>query len=149
MRWIFKGTLLVLLLSAQAFATLGERVETLSSDQRALSAKRINADVFKKYSVQELASDSTHIKEYVDNSGFVFAVTWSGLDHPDLSVLLGSYFKAYETEEKSQVRRHGIRHQRLTAENLVVQKWGRMRQLQGRAYDPALLPSGVSIDEIQ
>ncbi len=146
---IFGLLILPLFAASESFAALGERVETLAADQKALSAKRMNADVFKKYSVQELESDSTHIKEYVNNQGIIFAVSWVGLDHPDLSVLLGSYFKTFQNEARKQVRKHGVRHQKLQAENLVVQKWGHMRNLQGRAYDPSLIPEGVTIDEIQ
>ena len=34
-------------------------------------------------------------------------------------------------------------------DRVVVEKWGHMRNLQGRAYAPALLPPGVSSDEIR
>jgi len=34
-------------------------------------------------------------------------------------------------------------------DRVVVEKWGNMRNLQGRAYAPALIPPGVSIDEIK
>jgi hypothetical protein len=37
----------------------------------------------------------------------------------------------------------------LKANNVVVEKWGHMRNLQGRAYAPALMPQGVSVDEIR
>ena len=149
MKWIFCTLLLFTLSHPRAFAALGDRVEAVSSDEKALSAKRMNADVFKKYSTQDLESDSTKIKEYIDNNGVVFAVTWNGLDHPDLSVVLGSYFKSYQAEEKKHARKHGERHQKVSAETVVVQKWGKMRNFKGRAYDPSLIPAGVTLDEIK
>ena len=33
-------------------------------------------------------------------------------------------------------------------QRVVVERWGHMRSLHGRAYDPALFPAGVKIDEI-
>lgn len=132
-----------------AQAALGERADSLRSDQKSLFAKRMNGSVSSLFSVQELQTDSSHIKEYVDGNGIIFALTWSGLDHPDLAVLLGSYFSDYHSKEQVTPRRHGVRHQRIEAANLVVQKWGHMRKLEGRAYDPKLIPAGVSLDEIQ
>jgi len=114
-----------------------------------LSARSSNADVFKKFSVQEMESDANTVKEYINNDGVIFAITWQGLDHPDLSVLLGSYYSGYQNSAKEQPRARGQRHHNVRKENLVVQKWGHMRALQGRAYDPSLLPSGVSLDEIK
>ncbi len=149
MRWIFGLVLGVFCCSNASYAGLGDRAETIKNDERALRASRINADVFQKYSVQEMVSDSTHIKEYISNDGIIFALTWKGLDHPDLSVLLGKYAKGYEKSLKEKKREKGKRHQKVAKEDLVVQKWGHMRNLQGRAYDPSLIPAGVSIDEIK
>ena len=150
MRWIF-GLVLgsSLLCSLSSHAGLGDRSETISRDEHALKASRMNADVFKKYSIQEMTSDSTDIKEYVSNDGVIFAVTWKGLDHPDLSVLLGKYASTYDKGLKEKRRSLGKRHQKVEKENLVVQKWGHMRNLQGRAYDPSLIPAGVSIDDLK
>ena len=148
MKWNF-CLLIFTLTTSQAFATLGQPIESVSSNLRSLSAKSSNSDIFKKYSVHRMDSDSTSVRQYAGNDGVVFGVAWSGLNHPDLSVLLGSYFKSYQSEENNAVRIHGVRHQTLSAENLVVQKWGHMRDLEGRAYDPSLIPAGVSIDEIK
>jgi hypothetical protein len=132
-----------------SFAGLGDHAESISTDQRMLSAKRSNADVYRKYSIQEMESDSSTVKEYVDSSGVIFAITWQGLDHPDLDVVLGSYYEGYQADAKAQPRVHGKRFQSVKHENLVVQKWGRMRNFRGRAYDPSLIPSGVSLNEIK
>jgi hypothetical protein len=32
---------------------------------------------------------------------------------------------------------------------VVVERWGHMRDLHGRAYLPALLPDGVTVDDLQ
>jgi hypothetical protein len=46
-------------------------------------------------------------------------------------------------------RQPGRRHVTVKTDGVVVEKWGHMRNLQGRAYAPALIPQGVSVDEIK
>jgi hypothetical protein len=101
------------------------------------------------YTVQELQSDSVTVREYVAPTGIVFAIAWNGLIHPDLTSLLGSYVGEYRTALQHVLRQHGSRHRKVETAQIVVEKWGQMRNLQGRAYVPALIPSGVSIDEIK
>ena len=141
--------LLSVLMSSVSFAGLGDQASSIATDQKILSAKRANADVYQKYSVQEMVSDATTLKEYINNNGVIFAITWQGLDHPDLSVVLSSYYDRYQVSAKEQPRTPGQRHRNVKREDLVVQKWGQMRNLRGRAYDPSLIPSGVSLDEIK
>jgi hypothetical protein len=146
--------LILVLVSALGFtstslAGLGDRAESISTDSSRMVARRMNADVFRKYSVQTLETDATTLKEYVNSEGLIFAVTWQGLDHPDLSVILGSYYPGYQKADAETPAHRGLRQRNLQKENLVVQKWGQMRNLQGRAYDPSLLPSGVTLNEIK
>jgi hypothetical protein len=46
-------------------------------------------------------------------------------------------------------RQPGRRHVTVKTDSVVVEKWGHMRNLQGRAYAPALIPKGVNVDEIK
>ena len=71
----------------------------------------------------------------------------AGRGLPDLSQLLGSYFAEYQTAAAAQ--RAQRQRLLLQTEHLVVETSGHMRDLRGRAYVPALLPPGVSADEIQ
>jgi hypothetical protein len=132
-----------------AQAALGESVDSVASDQTALAAKRVSRMVRDGYTVQELSSDSVILREYVTPTGIVFAIAWNGLIHPDLTSLLGSYAGEYRTAQQHLLRQHGSRHRKVETDQIVVEKWGQMRNLQGRAYVPALIPSGVSIDEIK
>jgi hypothetical protein len=93
-------------------------------------------------------SRSTVVREYVSPSGIVFAIAWNG-SQPDLSQLLGSYEKQYRQALKDTPRQPGVRRLRVKAPEVVVETWGHMRNLRGRAYAPALIPSGVTLDEIQ
>ena len=130
-------------------AALGESVDSVASDQTALAAKRVSQKVGNGYTVQELRSDTVTLREYVAPTGIVFAIAWDGLIHPDLTSLLGAYVGEYRTALQHVPRQHGSRHRRVETDQIVVEKWGQMRNLQGRAYVPALIPSGVSIDEIK
>ncbi len=135
--------------AVRAHATLGGSIDSVESDGKALSAVRTAMTAHSNYTVHEFDSDSTAVREYVSSSGIVFGIAWNGLIHPDLEQLLGSYAGEYQKALRQTPRKPGRRHIRLKTDSIVVEKWGHMRNLQGRAYDPALIPSGVSVDEIR
>lgn len=130
-------------------ATLGEPADSVESDRMELSAVRRPITVLKAYMIQEIVSDSTAVREYVSPSGIVFGIAWNGLAHPDLTTLLGSYAAEYQEALRQTPRKPGQRRLQVKANRIVVEKWGRMRNLQGRAYAPALIPPEVSLDEIR
>ncbi|MBJ6750295.1 DUF2844 domain-containing protein [Geomonas anaerohicana] len=134
-----------------AAATLGEPADTIARDTRKFSGVLQKSSVRAKYRVQSFASGTTAttVREYVTPSGIVFAVAWNGLVHPDLQALLGNYHQDYSKARSRAVREPGRRGAKVTTERLVVETWGHMRNLQGRAYLPELLPEGVSVDEIR
>jgi len=139
----------MLAFAQQARATLGESVASVAKDHAALSAVRRSAKVLSGYTVHEIESDATSVREYASPSGVVFGIAWNGLIHPDLTPLLGSYADAYREGLRKTPRHPGRRRQQVKAERVVVEKWGHMRNLQGRAYAPSLIPPGVSVDEIK
>ncbi|MBF0539787.1 MAG: DUF2844 domain-containing protein, partial [Nitrospirae bacterium] len=89
------------------------------------------------------------VREYISPAGIVFGIAWNGLSHPDLKQLLGCYSGEYEKTLQQTPRKHGIRRIQIKTDRTVVEKWGHMRNLKGRAYVPDLIPSGVNIDEIK
>ncbi|MGD0585712.1 MAG: DUF2844 domain-containing protein [Oryzomonas sp.] len=133
----------------QAGATLGGSAASVTTDRKSLSAVRGATTVQPGYTVQEIVSDATHVREYVSPGGIVFAIAWNGFTPPDLTSLLGSYAAEYQQALQDTPRHTGMRHQHVEGKRVVVEKWGHMRNLQGRAYVPALVPSGVSLDEIK
>jgi hypothetical protein len=130
-------------------AALGEPVDSIAGGQKALSAVQPFLTVRNGYTVQEVRSDAVVVREYISPAGIVFAVAWNGLIHPDLTPLLGSHAGAYEEALRQTPSKPGSRHLQVKADQIIVEKWGQMRNLQGRAYIPALLPPGVSADEIE
>ena len=132
----------------QARATLGEGADSVARDRHALSAAAPTITSHANYTVQEVISDAATVREYLNLSGVVFAVAWNGMAHPDLSTLLGSYATEYQNAKRQTPRKHGERRSKVQASRVIVETWGHMRNLQGRAYLPALLPEGVSVNEI-
>ncbi len=137
------------LVAAPARAALGEAEESVSRDRAALAAVARGTTQRGAYSVHELERGGTTILEYVSPQGVVFAVTWAGLANPDLHTLLGAYAAEYEQAADRAPRVKGKRSRRVVADHVVVDRWGHMRDLHGRAYVPGLVPEGVSLDEIR
>jgi hypothetical protein len=156
MKRIIYALLVCLGLAAASFSTvqraqaaLGEPADSVESDRKAISAVRRATTSRAAYTIQEVKSDAAIVREYVSSSGIVFAVAWNGLSHPDLRPLLGSYAEEYQQAFRQTPRTPGRRHIQVKAERVVVETRGHMRNLQGRAYVPALIPQGVSVDEIK
>ena len=136
-----------------AHARLGESEQSIEVDRKALNAVAPSASIAHDnlYTVHEMESGSGKVREYVDSSGTVFAISWEGLVHPDLSKLLSAnHFTEYKQELKKSPRPHGHRHHHcVRGAHVVVEKWGHMRHLQGRAYLLKAVPKGVDIDGIR
>lgn len=93
--------------------------------------------------------NGTVVREFSNSMGVVFAVSWQGPVLPDLTELLGSYFKTFKAAAE-QARASGRRGgpMGLVRDDLVVSSSGRMRDFSGYAYAPALVPTGVSIKDV-
>ena len=147
---LFLGVLAALLGVAQvAHAALGESADSVMSDRKTLSAVQGTAMVHNGYTIQEITSASVTVREYISPSGVVFGIAWNGLIHPDLTSLLGSYAGEYHQALQKTPRKLGRRYSQVKTDQIVVEKWGHMRNLRGRTYVPALIPQGVTVDEIR
>jgi len=147
--WIFLALLTVALASGSTYATLGGSADSVESDRTALAAVRHSETPGTGYTVHEFAYNGTTVREYVSPQGIVFAVAWNGNRSPDLTTLLGSYANEYQNALQNTPHQPGVRHSSIMSDNVVVQRWGQLHNLQGRAYAPALIPTGVTIDEIK
>jgi hypothetical protein len=133
----------------QAMATLGELSESVDTDRKAFSAVQRAPITRQGYTIHEFQTGSNVVREYISPSGVVFAVAWNGLSQPDLTTLLGSYLGEYQEALRQMPRERGKRQFKVKTNGIIVEKWGHMRSVHGRAYIPALIPSGVCIDEIK
>jgi hypothetical protein len=132
-----------------ARATLGERASSIDTDQAALAASRRQRDARGTHAVEQLVSEARTVREYVSPSGVVFAVCWDGVTPPDLTAVLGSYAAPVRRAIAAQRAPPRSRARRVEAAGAIVETWGHMRSVHGRAYVPALVPAGVTLDEIK
>src|SRR5512142_3283433 len=139
---LFLGSmsLCAITLARPARGALGEPAASIESDRVALRATAVAKRAGAGYTVHEVRAGSTLVREFVAPSGLVFAVAWDGLAHPDLGPLLGRYATEV-SEARRGVRAHGARRRgRVESDHVVLETWGRMRSLHGRAFVPALVP---------
>jgi hypothetical protein len=130
-----------------AFATLGEDATTVENDRIKLKAQ-VRTTAVAGYTVHEVQSPTgTTVREFVNDSGKVFAVAWTGPLLPDFEQTLGKYFPEYVANASSP--RVGRRHLDIEGTDLVVHSNGHMRAFYGSAYVLSLLPPNFSVQDIQ
>ena len=138
---------LTLLFTVPALAVLGEREQSVSTDQQRLRGE-LRSVPRQGYTVHGIsAPDGMVVKEYVSPGGVVFGVSWRGPVMPDLQHLLGSFFPEFQQSAASSGPRHRVLATR--TDRLVVESSGHMRDFHGRAYVPSLLPANVSEEAVQ
>jgi hypothetical protein len=142
-------SLAVTLAAPRARAALGEAEGSVAADRQALQATARGRTARAGFTVHELATGGATVREYVSADGRVFAVAWSGLSQPTLEPLLGAYAAEYRAAAGAAPRVRGRRAQQVAGASVVVERWGHMRELHGRAYLPALLPDGVTVDALE
>lgn len=104
------------------------------------------------YSVNEnTLAYGTVVREYVSQTGTVFAVVWHGPRMPPLNTLLGSYFPAYLQGLAAIHATQGGGYGPATVQQneLVIHTGGHMGAFTGRAYLPQSLPQGTSAEDLQ
>jgi len=124
--------------SFSSFAYLGE-TSLVKKSNSSLSRTQ-------SYSVLTTEENGITIKEYLNSSGQVFAVSWKGITHPDLQPIFGEYYTEFEKIKTNEHR--GMHHYSVRSEKLVVEKSGRMRNVSGHAFVPDLLPQGFNTNEL-
>lgn len=133
---------LALLAASAAHATLGGDAQSARDNAAKLNAivHEVTGSTYRSVVIETPAG--THIRQYLDAQGQVFAITWVGPAMPDLALLLGAHFEALraKTEQPGPPRSQ----LNLRTEELVVESAGRMRAFRGRAYLPGKLPAGVA-----
>lgn len=141
------GAVLLLLLPLAAWAGLGGGADSVDQDLRQLHGSHHAESTGQAYSVHVLELETgTTVREYLNSAGKVFAVSWSGPFPPNLQVLLGDSHSRYHTAALARPGRHAVS---LDDSDLVVHANGHNGHFFGHAWLPALLPSGVSGNDLQ
>ena len=131
---------------APARASLGDSMSSVETDRAHMHAS-LRVVHQGAYDVHELAAGTGAVlREYVAPNGMVFGVAFQGPALPDMKQVLGSYFARFQAVQGQRVRRGPmIIHE----PGLVVEMSGHMRSFSGRAYVPAMVPSGVRVEDVR
>ena len=137
----------VLELSPAAFAALGDDVAAVAADQARMEA---SLQVWQRdnYAIHELVVPSgTKVRHFVNNSGKVFAVSWSGGWRPNLRDIMGAHYDRFIAGTRGRRVAHGVA--RIELPGMVVVMGGHQRAFFGHVYLTDLLPPGFATEEIQ
>ena len=139
-----------LLCAHDAQAVLGASADTVQVDQIRLRGVTSHRMGWQMTTHEISLSDGSSVKEYVNASGLVFAVSWRTRLKPDLAALLGA---RYVAASPAPVAASGVssmkRQQTVRQPDLVLRQGGRMNAFAGLAYMPTLVPSGVNADALR
>ena len=140
---------LLLSLIASSHATLGKSADAVEHLRKAFHATRVKTLDRKTFTVQVVTKEGALIREYLNSGGVVFAVTWAGDVQPDLAPILGERLEEFSLRLAQGPRRRGrFAGQTVKAKDFVVETFGHMRAMRGRAYIPSLFPAGMTANEI-
>ena len=135
-------------LTGAAQAGLGDPADSVQRDATALRARTLATMSEAGYDLHEITTvEGTVVREYVSPAGVVFAVTWSGRNRPDLSILLGKHYDAYLKAASVPHVNHKVFS--LQTDALVVRIMKLSRGFAGEAHVPAMLPGGTKAQDIQ
>ena len=133
----------------EARACLGGDLTSVLDDAAELHGA-VQTSPLQQFEIKEITSDNgMRVREFLNRKGIVFAVTWAGPAAPDLQRLLGTQFAVYTTALTSRTHLGLQRSVRVATPDLVVESVGHLRNFTGRAYLPAMLPTGVSTAELR
>lgn len=139
---------LVAALSAAFFMTgswagLGAASADLSAQVGAAKSSAASTGSATYTVVQRQLESGTSVREFVDASGVMFAVSWSGPFLPDLKELLGVHFESMAAQGNGRNRQRS----RLAVQDsgAVIVSEGHMGAFEGRAWLPSRLPPGFDV----
>jgi hypothetical protein len=137
---------LVLQFSPPARAALGDDVAEVAADQARMQA---SLQVWRKgnYAIHELASPSgTKVRQFVGDSGKVFAVSWSGGWRPNLRDIMGVHYDKFIAATRGNRVARGVA--RIELPGMVVVMGGHQRAFFGHVYLTDLVPAGFLPEDI-
>jgi uncharacterized protein DUF2844 len=133
---------------AQAYAGLGGDSASVDADGADLHGT-VSTENYPRYTVLEITAESGMcVREFLNENGSIFAVSWTGPVLPDLRHLMGAHFAQYAAA-LAALKHPGLqRSVRVAMADLIVESGGHLRAYVGRAYLPDLIPSGISVSDL-
>ncbi len=137
---------LILSAPGTAWASLGGSSDSITTDQTRMAVSHRSVAGAR----HTLAlTNGGEVREYVNGSGVVYAVRWSGPGKPDLESLLGGHFARFQADNLNSSRRgpggarRGLRRPpQVNRSDLKVVTGGRPGAFWGYAWLPANVPAG-------
>jgi hypothetical protein len=141
------AAVLLLCSATQARAALGGDVASITKLQARLGA-RAQVHQRARFAIHELdAPTGAKVREFVDKSGKVFAVSWSGGWRPNLRDLMGEHYDRFIAATRGRRATRGI--VRIELPGMVVVMGGRLRNFFGRVVLTDLLPAGIGQEDLR
>lgn len=135
-------------LAEAAVAGLAESADSVTRDHAALHGTSLTTTSTHTMNIHEISfPENGRVREYSTPGGQVFATTWSTRSMPDLRILLSQRYPAYAAAASG---RHAGHHLvQVTTPDLTMHVLTLQRRSTGTAIVPALMPAGVSTQDIQ
>ena len=137
----------VLQFSSPAHAALGDDVAEVAADQARMQA---SLQVWRtgNYAIHELASPSgTKVRQFVGDSGKVFAVSWSGGWRTNLRDIMGTHYDRFLAATRGKRVARGVA--RIELPGMVVVMGGHQRAFFGHVYLTDLAPAGFAPEDLR
>lgn len=140
--------LAALAFAGPARATLGEP-ETSVASTPGVKIARVALNAVRPGLLAHQFTDrrGVAVRQYAEQGGTVFAVTWQGPFKPDLRQLLGPHFDTYVQGAAGGAPNRG--RVVVATPDVVIQSFGHMRSFTGRAWLPGALPAGLQPEQLQ
>lgn len=145
--WAIVGAAASLSFASSARCALGEDVDSIAADQVRLHAN-VQIVPKEKYRVHELQMPTgARVREFLSESGKVFAVSWSGGWRPNLRDIMGKHYARYLAAAK--VKRMVRGPVRIELPDMIVVMGGHQRAFFGYVCLIDLLPPGLRPEDIR
>jgi hypothetical protein len=133
------------LVAPEARAALGDDVSIVAADQARLQAS-LSVKKMDGYTIHELTPPAgmAKLRQYVGNTGKIFAVSWSGGWRPNLRDIMGSRYDQFVAATRARVRRTVRGPMRVELPGMVVVMGSYLRTSWGHVYLVDLAPPGWS-----
>jgi hypothetical protein len=147
--WLLAAAALILgvAVSPRAQAALGEDVSSVAAVQARFQA---SFQVLKRnrFAIHELAMPTgAKVREFVGESGKVFAVSWSGGWRPNLRDIMGAHYDRFIAGTRGRRATRGI--VRIELPGMVVVMGGHLRTFFGQVTLTDLLPAGLGPEDLR
>jgi hypothetical protein len=131
-----------------ARAGLGDPAASVLRDHAALRGTALKHTPAAAFDVHEITTEhGIEVREYVNRQGTVFATTWSGPALPDLKIVLGTRYPLYAAGVQALPASHKVFS--MSTEGIVLRVVKLPRGFAGSAHVPALLPPGMSVEDLR